>query len=716
MTLLAASIAVVLVGAASAPQDLPADYRAFVIASEDNRMRFPDDLRTPVIEQHRLRMAEDVRILLKLSRSTNVEAARLAIRALGRYESREFIPDLVQLLSSDALRVEATEAIVRAFRGPAHPSDRGGQQVQGILDLLNNRASKDDRFLANAAMAIGQLPYERADQAAAAQKILIQMLDRAEGNSSLSMREIVLGLEWFARRNRKISPLDEDLIAHLRRIARVLHPRHRQATTTATTILVFLGAMDILTLRSTAVAELPEKRRLSAIVLGGSSLEVDQPERVHFLKKLLRDEDVNVRIDAVRAWARRATPTEGCELFVESLKDPNLNVVLVAVDALADVCPGDQNMIDLLTAEARIPPTDGSWHRAAHAFVALAKRAPERARVPLAGGYLSHPTWQVRMYAARVAAMLKDPVALERLARDAHDNVREAALPMLRSLKGAESDHLFVEALQRSDYQLLLTAAKTLEGSATTPELSGALMTALVRVTAEKKETSRDTRLALIERLGELGTSDLAEHLQPLLRDFDVPVALAALAVYDKWQGPSGHLVAPVPLTRPPLPTNAELAAKEEAVIEMQSGLKIALRLLTDVAPLTVTRFRRLVESRYYDGLTFHRVVPNFVIQGGSPGANEYAGDAQFMRDEIGETNSPGSVGLSTRGRDTGDAQFYINLIDNRRLDPDYTVFARVCDVSGGEIAAIREGDAISKITLEKWDRCQLPLPVVKRP
>jgi cyclophilin family peptidyl-prolyl cis-trans isomerase len=72
-------------------------------------------------------------------------------------------------------------------------------------------------------------------------------------------------------------------------------------------------------------------------------------------------------------------------------------------------------------------------------------------------------------------------------------------------------------------------------------------------------------------------------------------------------------------------------------------------------------------------------------------------------------------VGLSTRGRDTGDAQFYINLLDNRRLDPDYTVFARVCDVSGGALDAIREGDTISKITLEKWDRCRTP-PVARRP
>jgi cyclophilin family peptidyl-prolyl cis-trans isomerase len=71
--------------------------------------------------------------------------------------------------------------------------------------------------------------------------------------------------------------------------------------------------------------------------------------------------------------------------------------------------------------------------------------------------------------------------------------------------------------------------------------------------------------------------------------------------------------------------------------------------------------------------------VPNFVVQGGSPGANEYAGAGPFTRDELGlQGNWRGTVGLSTRGRDTGDAQMFINLVDNVRLDHEYTVFAEV--------------------------------------
>ncbi|MCC7180745.1 MAG: peptidylprolyl isomerase [Acidobacteria bacterium] len=117
-----------------------------------------------------------------------------------------------------------------------------------------------------------------------------------------------------------------------------------------------------------------------------------------------------------------------------------------------------------------------------------------------------------------------------------------------------------------------------------------------------------------------------------------------------------------------------------------------------DFAPLSSVRIARRASEGYYNGLTFHRVAPNFVIQGGSPGANEYAGDALFMRDEVG-IHRRGTVGISTRGRDTGDAQIFVNLVDSPRLDHQYTVFGTV--VSGMDVVdGILEGDVIERIEL----------------
>src|SRR5262249_59034733 len=71
------------------------------------------------------------------------------------------------------------------------------------------------------------------------------------------------------------------------------------------------------------------------------------------------------------------------------------------------------------------------------------------------------------------------------------------------------------------------------------------------------------------------------------------------------------------------------LSARARLTIREVGAIELAL--FTSEAPATVLRFARLAEAGYYNGLTFHRVVPNFVIQGGSPGANEYVGDGAFM-------------------------------------------------------------------------------------
>ena len=169
-----------------------------------------------------------------------------------------------------------------------------------------------------------------------------------------------------------------------------------------------------------------------------------------------------VRVEAVRAWARQEAPTTGCQRLLDALKDKSLAVVLAALDALGDQCRDDVNVTDRLTVEARTPPPN-DWWRESHALVALAKRAPGRVFIPLLGSHVQHVTWQVRMYAARAAAISNDVAALERLALDDHDNVREAALAPLKRLKGDEAEPYFVSALARSDYQLLRTAAHRAE-------------------------------------------------------------------------------------------------------------------------------------------------------------------------------------------------------------------------------------------------------------
>jgi cyclophilin family peptidyl-prolyl cis-trans isomerase len=129
----------------------------------------------------------------------------------------------------------------------------------------------------------------------------------------------------------------------------------------------------------------------------------------------------------------------------------------------------------------------------------------------------------------------------------------------------------------------------------------------------------------------------------------------------------------------------------------------VELALRFDDAPMAVHTFATLASAGKFNGLTFHRIVPNFVIQGGSPGADEYDPITDsFMRDEVGlARNARGSFGISTRGRDTGDGQIYVNLVNNFRLDHDYTVFAHV--TRGLDlIDRVQEGDVIESIVVRR--------------
>jgi cyclophilin family peptidyl-prolyl cis-trans isomerase len=304
-----------------------------------------------------------------------------------------------------------------------------------------------------------------------------------------------------------------------------------------------------------------------------------------------------------------------------------------------------------------------------------------------------HPWWPVRLYAARGAAELGAAARLDRLAADPDQNVRHAAIVGLRRVRGHAADPIFIAALRDGDYQVVLEVAQALAGSPAAAAAAPALVETFARLTKDRRETSRDPRVAILERLRELGSSAQAGVLQPCLTDFDPVVARECASTLQRW---TGATLTARPAPQPPMPVPGVLPSRARVAVA-GSGV-IELRLLVGDAPASVARFVRLARQGYYNGLTMHRVVPNFVAQGGSPGANEYAGDTMFMRDELGlVSNGRGTVGVSTRGRDTGDAQFFINLLDNPRLDHDYTVFAEI--TSGMEtVDRLMEGDVIERI------------------
>jgi cyclophilin family peptidyl-prolyl cis-trans isomerase len=204
--------------------------------------------------------------------------------------------------------------------------------------------------------------------------------------------------------------------------------------------------------------------------------------------------------------------------------------------------------------------------------------------------------------------------------------------------------------------------------------------------------------MAILNRLQAYGDASQSDNIEGYLRDFDPAIAQKAAEILTAWTGRT-RTPAPQPLTPPGVTLAMATALRGKALRFHMTGLgSFDIALEVDAAPLTAIRIARRAGEGYYDGLTFHRVVPNFVIQGGSPGANEYAGEPHYMRDEVG-LHFRGTVGISTRGRDTGDAQIFVNLIDSPRLDHNYTVFATV--VAGMDVVdGILEGDVIQRVEL----------------
>ena len=206
----------------------------------------------------------------------------------------------------------------------------------------------------------------------------------------------------------------------------------------------------------------------------------------------------------------------------------------------------------------------------------------------------------------------------------------------------------------------------------------------------------------MIERLGEFATA--TNGISPeFAADFDCAVAEAAAPIAARSAGPNVRIGARCTRLRISLPTDAVALALGKDVrlrvtlADSSGGGSFTVKLRGDVAPLMAARVLALARSGYYNGRMWHRVEHDFVIQGGG-GGSEYVGFPRFFRDELGTVpHARGTVGMSTRGHDTGDAQWFVNLRDNFRLNGDYTVFGEVVD--GIDVVdGVLQGDVIARI------------------
>lgn len=126
------------------------------------------------------------------------------------------------------------------------------------------------------------------------------------------------------------------------------------------------------------------------------------------------------------------------------------------------------------------------------------------------------------------------------------------------------------------------------------------------------------------------------------------------------------------------LRNSSSLSPKNQVVFETSMG-DIIIELYDDM-PVTAGNFKKLVESGFYDGVIFHRIIPGFMIQGGDPTGTGMGGPGYNIKDEFGSNNrnDRGTISMANAGPNTGGSQFFINLVNNNFLDTKHPVFGKV--------------------------------------
>ena len=601
-----------------------------------------------------------------LRNTTDSMLRRVAVRGLGRLQRPELARDIAGALTDvvPAIRAEAANAVAQSLvRVKRRANDPGQVDVLwAVTTLVAALDVERDRTTGDAiAESLGRLPFGDSISAGPAESAILHHAGGGVGFGA------VHGLYWIAANRPTTGGLSANAIMLLKRTA--LQRGDAPTRRVAVLALSLMRALDS-ALVSAAMKDPDDQVRRTALA-GVSALSPEY--RAAVVKAAFADPSQVVRIAAVAA-ARLGSRTPDCTPIIAAISDPHPYVSQMAIDALGSPCADSVAAIHALQGildESR--PNDWSLASRAHAMIAWARHGGLPLRI-----FSASLDPELQRGVVESAALLGDTMVLMQMARNIDHNIRETAIVGLARAMKHRADSVYIAALQSKGYQVVMAGAKALAGSPD-PRAVSALLNNFDRLSQERRENARDPRVAVLTRVGELGNKENAARVTPYLADFDSLVADSAAHVLSRWTG-TPVAAHPVPLVVPEMPlAKTFLAGTVQLKVTTVGGSAFVIRLFGDEAPATVARIVKLAREHYFDGHVFQRVEPNFVVQGGGPDATEYAGDAQFMRDEVAwRSHLRGTLGISSRGRDTGDAQWFFNLIDNTRLDHDYTVFGEV--------------------------------------
>lgn len=410
--------------------------------------------------------------------------------------------------------------------------------------------------------------------------------------------------------------------------------------------------------------------------------------------------DNAVAVEAVRALGRIQSGTAG-QALIKLIQAPKTGARLrLEATAALGHAPGagaTDLLVDLLS--------DQDPGVRAAAIVSLARLDPEGFVTVLSGMDADpHPT--VRAALATALSGLTPQAGLPRLRSmldDTESRVVSSVLQAIAVLQGAEGSALAIERLKADDPVIRTVAARLLGAQ----KPSGGVPALIAAYRRGERDTTYTARAAALAALSGYGAAAAQPVLDEALKDKDWALRVRAVTLL-KELDPSSDSAS----RARPAPTYKDLAFYEtarlvdpnvstHAYIDTDRGT-IELELAVLDAPFAVDNFVTLARKGFFDGLPIHRVVPNFVIQGGDPRGDGEGGPGYTIRDELNQTPFlRGTVGMALDWADTGGSQFFIAHSPQPQLDARYTAFARVID--GMEVVdRIEIGDVIRRIRI--WD------------
>ena len=607
----------------------------------------------------------------------------------------------------------------------------GRLRVAEALPALGALAEDADATVrSEAAFALGQTPGSESS--------LLTLLSRAERPSQRALLCAGLGKQGT-------SASVPVLVRHLAEEPAPLHPPevaeaaaialgrlHMRGTTEAGSeevVLALIGQLQRLDLRARRAAAFALGRirppslsnRATDALFAAASRERDVSARTFLLRataaltnaedrksrlygEAARDSSPRVRVAVARAGGL-ARWREVAGLLQDI--DPGVRREAIAavgqvesLDRLALLLPIVARGADLAAAEDQRTHGATRLTEAAEALTALATAG----LVPELAPYLG-PDRPDAIREAALAGYADVPRLVALATDDDSARVRVAAAGRLVELKvataaylplllardpvvaTAAADHL----TERPDRAAESTLVRLLQ-QPVDPDLTRSAAKALAALYPEKKNQIGKQKVSpaliqLVSSLGKNADPEIVEAAGVLADAFKVPRPQAI------------HQPLNVPLD--------QLARIRGARIRTSRG-EVLLRLYPDEAPVTVWNFVRLAEDGYYDGLSIHRVVPDFVVQDGDPRGDGTGGPGWSIPDEINPLRyDEGMLGMALSGPDTGGSQWFVTLSPQPHLDGTYTIFGEVTD-GLGLLRTVQPGDRIERVLIE---RSAVPAP-----